>query len=70
MPLTNPSPDPMSVVALFWRDEALSFLEELGGASGMQSRFRAKIYSKLVDKAPFDHLCNRVRRCLRDRRDW
>ncbi len=70
LPLNNPSPDPMSVVALLWRDEALSFLEELGGASGMQSRSRAEIYSNLVDMTTFDDLCSRVRRCLRERRDW
>jgi hypothetical protein len=70
LPINNPSPDPMSVVALLWRDEALSFLEGLGAASGMHSKSRAEIYSKLVDRATFDQLCNRVRRCLRDRRDW
>ena len=70
LPMNNPSPDPFSVVSLLWRNEAMSFLEELGGAKGMHSRSRAEIYSKLVDEATLDHLRNRVCRCLRDRRDW
>ena len=70
LPMNNPSPDPFSVVSLLWRNEALSFLEELGGASGLHSRSRAEIYFELVEKAAFNCLRDRVRRCLRDRRDW
>ncbi len=70
LPLNNPSPDPFSVVSLLWRNEALSFLEELGGASGLHSRSRAEIYSKLVENVDFDHLRGKVRCCLRERQDW
>lgn len=70
LPMNNPSPEPLSVVSLLWRNEALSFLEELGGAKGMHSWSRAEIYLKLVDRAAFNSLCDRVRRCLRERRDW
>jgi len=70
LPMDNPSPDPMSVVALLWRGEALSFLEELGSVSAMQSKSRTDIYLELVDKADFNNLRDRVRRCLRARPDW
>jgi hypothetical protein len=70
LPMNNPSPDPFSVVSLLWRNEALSFLEESGGASGLHSGSRAEIYSKLVEEVDFDHLRGKVRCCLRDRRDW
>jgi len=70
LPMDNPSPDPFSVASLLWRDEALSFLDELGGAKGMHSWTRAEIYFKLVDKAAFNRLRDRVRRCLRGRPDW
>lgn len=70
LPMENPSPDPFSVVSLLWRNEALSFLEELGGANGLRSRSRAEIYVALVERAAFSCLRDRVRRCLRDRREW
>ena len=70
LPLNNPSLDPMSVVTLLWRDEALDYLDELGVAKGMRSKSRAEIYFKLVDKADFNYLRARVRRCLRERQDW
>jgi len=55
---------------LLWREEALSFLEELGRATGMRSKCRAEIYSKLVEKADLNNLRARVRRCLRQRGNW
>jgi len=70
LPMNNPSPDPLSVVSLLWRAEALTFLEELGGARGMHSWCRAEIYFELVSRAAFDHVRDRVRRCLRERQDW
>ncbi len=70
LPVNNPSPDPMCVVGLLWREEALGFLEELGVARGMYSKSRAEIYLKLVERVDFGGLRERVRRCLRDRLDW
>ena len=70
LPMDNPSPDPMSIVTLLWRGEALSCLEDLGSAKGMHSKPRTAIYAKLVDKADLNYLRDRVRRCLRARQDW
>jgi hypothetical protein len=70
LPMNNPSPDALSIVSLLWRTEALSFLEELGGARGMYSRSRSEIYFKLIDTSNIDQVRNRVRRCLRERPDW
>ncbi len=68
--LINPSADPMSVATLLWRDEALSFLEELGGAKGMGSKSKTHIYLKLLERADFDRLRDRVRECLKGRQGW
>ncbi len=68
--MSNPSVDPMSVATLLWRDEALSFLEELGGAKGMHSKSKIHIYLKLLERADFDHLRERVRKCLKRRQAW
>jgi hypothetical protein len=68
--MRNPSPDPASIVALLWREEAFKFLEELGIAQGMRSKCRREIYSKLVGQAERDVLCQKVRTCLRQRANW
>jgi len=68
--MRNPSPDPASIVALLWRAEALNFLGELGVVAGLRSKGRREIYSRLVAEANLDLLCDRVRTCLRQRRDW
>ena len=67
---TNPSPDPLSIAALLWRDEALAFLADLEGATVMKSKSRKQICLKLIEKACLDDLRDRVRLCLRDRQDW
>jgi hypothetical protein len=66
----NPAPDPMSIAALLWRDEALAFLADLEGATAMQNKSRKEICLKLIEKACLDDLRDRVRLCLRDRQDW
>jgi hypothetical protein len=68
--MSNPSRDPASVVALLWREEALSFLEELGSAEGLRSKPRRDIYSRLLAETDLDILCRRVRTCLRQRTNW
>jgi hypothetical protein len=66
----NPSPDPASIVALLWREEALHFLEELGIAAGMRSKCRTEIYARLIGETELGVLCQRVRTCLRQRANW
>jgi hypothetical protein len=70
LPMNNPSADPLSLATLLWRDEALSFLDELGGAKGMHSKSKTHIYHKLLERADLDHLRHRVRRCLKGRQGW
>ena len=70
LPMNNPSADPLSVATLLWRDEALSFLNELGGAKGMRSKSKTHIYLKLLERADLDRLRDRVRRCLKGRQAW
>jgi hypothetical protein len=68
--IKNPSIDPMSVVALLWRDEALKFLEESGSARAFRSECRADIYAALVERVDVDSIRDRVRACLRQRSNW
>lgn len=68
--LGNPSTEATSVAMLLWRDEALDFLEELGGARGLRWKCKKEIYDALVDSVDFHRLRDRVRICLRRRLDW
>jgi hypothetical protein len=68
--ISNPCRDPASIVALLWRDEALSLLEEFGSAGGLRWKRRRDIYSRIVAEIDLDVLCKRVRSCLRQRTNW
>jgi hypothetical protein len=68
--MRNVSADPLSVVRLLWRHEALSLLAESGGASAANSKPREWIYSELVAVAEFGYLRDAVRRYLKIRKDW
>ena len=70
LPMANPSADPMSIAALLWRDEALSFLDQLGSADGVRSKSRSHIYFKLVERVHIDVLRGRVRERLKEREGW
>ena len=67
LPLTNPAPDPMSVVRLLWRNEALCLLDLVGRARGAQSKPREWIYAELVAAASRGYLADAVRQCLKNR---
>jgi len=69
-PSSNPSPNPLAIAKLLWRNEALVFLEELGQAKGLYSKPRAVIYARLVAVADPEQIRSRVRRQLKDRADW
>lgn len=70
LPATNPSPDPMSVVRLLWRQEALDVLRELHSTKAARSKSREWIYAELVAVASFGHLRDAVRRRLKNREYW
>jgi hypothetical protein len=67
---TNPSPDPMSVVMLLWRQEALRLLVHIKKRRIPCSKPRAWIYAELVANASCGYLRDAVRRSLKARVDW
>jgi len=70
LPGSNPSPSPLAIAKLLWRNEALGFLEELGQAKGLYSKSRAVIYARLVSVVAVEQIRSRVRRQLKNRADW
>lgn len=69
-PSDNPSPDGLAIAKLLWREEALSFLEEIGAAGGLRSKPRATIYARLVELVELDSLRAFVRSRFRCRKGW
>jgi hypothetical protein len=69
-PSENPLPDKLAITKLLWREEALTLLEELGAASGVRSKPRRHVYSRLAEAADLDVVRARVRRQLKSRLDW
>jgi hypothetical protein len=69
-PLENPTPDKLAIAKLLWRDEAISFLEELGAVDGIRSKPRRVVYARLAEVVPLDALRLRVRHQLKSRTDW
>ncbi len=66
----NPSPDAFSIVHLLWRDEAISFLDEIDTANAVRSKPKKFIYEKIVEIADLDKIRARVRKQLRNRSNW
>jgi len=67
LPTMNPSPDPISVARLLWREEALHILEEIDTRKSNHSKSRDRIYAELVTLLAFDLLRDNVRRSLKNR---
>jgi hypothetical protein len=70
LPTFNPSPDPMSIVMLLWRQEALHLLRHIKRTKIPSSKPRAWIYAELVANASCGYLRDAVRRLLKERADW
>jgi hypothetical protein len=70
LPMTNPSPDPMSVARLLWRQEALDLIREVRGSNTVRFKSRERIYAELVAVASCGYLRDAVRRRLKNRTDW
>jgi hypothetical protein len=68
--ISNVARDPLSIVRLLWRQEALSLLAEASGMSVTNSKPREWIYSELVAIAEFAYLRDAVRRYLKNRTGW
>ena len=69
-PANNPSPDAVAIAKLFWRQEALDLVNELGAATGIRSKPRRVIYNRLAEVMELEALRARVRQQLRSRTDW
>ncbi len=69
-PRDNPCVDINGLVALLWREEALSMLEEIGAADGVRSKNRVVIYRRLVEVSKPEYLRARIRQQLRCRKAW
>jgi hypothetical protein len=67
---TNPSPDPLAVAQLIWRDEALDVLTRYKLQSGLGNKSRSVLWSVLVRNLPLAELQMVVRAKLKSRRDW
>jgi hypothetical protein len=69
-PERNPKIDPLSLVQLLWRDEALTVLKERGLAEGMLSKPRRDLWQKIVDNLSVEELRKVVRERLKARENW
>jgi hypothetical protein len=66
----NPNVDPLSMVQLLWRDEALAALKERALDRGVRTKARKLIWKRLATSLSPDDLRAVVRRCLIARGDW
>lgn len=64
---TNPTPDPLSIAKLLWRDEALEVLRGAGCARGVLTKSRKVIWKRLIESVAVDDLRAAVRAALRRR---
>jgi hypothetical protein len=66
----NPSPDPLLIARLLWREEALEVLEAADLAKGWRSKSAPAIHERLARELSFDDLSTAVRTCLKHRKGW
>jgi hypothetical protein len=66
----NQAQDPISLVRLLWREEALRILTEMDQAKGFHSKPRNDIYAKLASSMELALLGDRVREALCVRSSW
>jgi hypothetical protein len=64
-PKNNPLQDKVSLIRLLWKEEALSFLEEIGGIEGYKSKPRSAIYKRISEIADsrlvHSKVCNTIK---------
>ena len=63
----NPSPHPLSIAKLLWRDEALECLRNAGRARGVMTKSRKVIWKRLIECVALDDLRATVRAALKRR---
>ena len=65
----NPSPDPLAIASLLWRDEAIAALDRAGRARGIRSKPRTIAWQRLAESLPLAELRAAVRAALKVRTD-
>jgi hypothetical protein len=63
----NPSPHPLSIAKLLWRDEALECLRNAGRARGVMTKSRRVIWKRLIECVALNDLRATVRAALKRR---
>jgi hypothetical protein len=66
----NPTPDPLAIAQLIWRDEALQLLRTHGLHSGLSKKPRKFLWDALVRNFSLKELQALVRTQLKSRGDW
>lgn len=66
----NPSPDPLAVAQLLWRDEAYAELLTRDAAAGLARATRWRLWEALASLLPVADLGHVVRERLKVRREW
>lgn len=66
----NPRIDPISLVQFLWKEEILALLAASGRTRGTSGKSRRQLWPLLVAAFPVDELREKVRECLKIRKDW
>jgi hypothetical protein len=66
----NPSPDPVRIAGLLWKDEALAALSTITAMKGLRSKKLAHLHALLSETLALDDLRALARRALLARREW
>ena len=66
----NTDQNPLAIVQLLWRDEALGLLAAIGAEKGIMSKPRAVLWNRLTETYALDDLCAAVRTTLKARANW
>lgn len=67
---SNPCVDALGVAKLLWREEALSFLVELGQDVGVRSKPRKVLYQRLAQVVELPEIRRRVCERMKCRENW
>jgi hypothetical protein len=68
-PQQNPSPDPLSMAQLLWRDELVRELSSRG-INKLSGKSRRMLWPMFVDGVGREHVGEVVRECLKSREAW
>lgn len=66
----NPSPEPLAIAQLLWREEALAVLARYGNATGLRRATRWRLWEALAEQLSLPLLQHATREAIKVRRDW